>query len=53
MDLRIHLEVGGSKDSTEMDTHGGPERTQDGDEAVPNSTEGGQGMQGKESGGGY
>ena len=46
MDLRSHLEIGGSDDITDMDTHGGPERTQDGDGAVPNSTEGGQEMQG-------
>ena len=53
VDIRGHLEVDESEDGTETDTHGGPARTQDGNEAVPNRTEGGQEMQGEESRGGY
>ena len=45
MDLRSQLDVGGSEDGTDMDTHGGPARTQNDDKAFPNITEGRQEMQ--------
>ena len=50
VDIRYHLESGGSEDGTETDTHGKPESTQDGNEMITRSTEGGQDIQGEESG---
>ena len=52
MDIRIHLEIGGSEDSTETKTHRGATRTKYGDAAVLRSTEGVQEMQGEEIWGG-
>ena len=52
MDLRNHLEIGRPEDGTETDTSGGSAQTQEGEEMVPSSTEGGQAIQDEESGGG-
>ena len=46
------MEVGGSDYGTGTDTHGGSARTKGVYETVPISAEGGQEMQGEESGGG-
>ena len=42
VDLRGHLEVSGSEDSTETDTHGGSAINQGGDKAFSSSTARGQ-----------
>ena len=47
-----NLEAGGSENGTGKEAHGKPVRAQDGDATVPSSLEGGQEMQGEESGGG-
>ena len=52
VDLRNHLEIGRPEDGTETDTSGGSAQTQEGEEMVPSSTEGGQAIQDEESGGG-
>ena len=46
MDIRGHLEVSGSYDVTDTDTHGGSSRNQDCNEAVSSSTAGGQETEG-------
>ena len=46
-DLRIHLDIGGPEDGTEMVPHSGPMLTQEGEKTVTISTEGEQSMQGK------
>ena len=51
MDLRRNLEAGGSDDGTGKEVHGKPIIAQDGDAKGPSSLEGGQEMQGEESGG--
>ena len=42
VDLIVHLEVSGSEDGTEANTHGGTARNPDCGEAVSGSTAGGQ-----------
>ena len=42
VDIIIHVDIGGSEDGTEMDTHGKPTQTQEGDEVVSRGAEGGQ-----------
>ena len=49
-DLRIHLDIGGPEDGTEMVPHIEPMLTQEGEKTVTISTEGEQSMQGKERG---
>ena len=53
MDLGSHVDLSGSEDGTETDTHGEPTQTQDGNKAVLRGTEVVQETQGDESGGGY
>ena len=50
MDLRRNLESGGSEDGTGKEYHGKLTRVQDGKVTVPSILEGGQEMQGEESG---
>ena len=52
MDLKFNLGSGISEVGTRMDTHVKPASVQDGDETVPNSTEGGQEIHSEEIGGG-
>ena len=47
VDFRVNLEVGGSEDGPEAETHGETTRTPDGDKYFLGSTSGGQEMEGE------